>query len=241
MVAVWVGVMVVGLIGMIVCGKMQKSNPAMQPVSIGLFIVVLVGAGMWLKTTFGGGSGRGIIDNELTYYGARGTKIGQLLTQHAAGKKVLVLADPSFDQDIFSKRLVENMKKQFNGEVVVGWADVPTNFVENGTSYQEVANAKKITEAIEKNSPGAIVSLTGLPADAGRMKIFTAKEPMPVILVSTGSASRKFVAAQLKKGTILAVIEGKRGDSNSEAPSDPEKAFEARNTLFTKDNVAEFK
>ena len=40
MVAVWVGVMVVGLIGMIVCGKMQKSNPAMQPVSIGLFIVV---------------------------------------------------------------------------------------------------------------------------------------------------------------------------------------------------------
>lgn len=241
MVAVWVGVMVVGLIGMIVCGKMQKSNPAMQPVSIGLFIVVLVGAGMWLKTSFGGGSGSGIIDNELTYYGARGTKIGKILSQNAAGKKVLVLVDPSFEQDIFSKRLVENMKKEFKGEVVTGWADVPTNFVETGTSYQEVANAKKLTEVIDKNAPGAIVSLTGLPADAPRMKIFTAKDHIPVILVSTGSANRKFVAAQLKKGGITAVIEGKRGDSNSDAPSDPEKAFDARNTLYTKDNVAEFK
>jgi len=241
MIAVWVGLMVVGLIGMIICGKMQKSNPAMQPISIVLFIVVLVGAGMGLKTSFGGGSGSGIIDNELTYYGARGIKIGKLLSQNAAGKKVLVLADPSFDQDIFSKRLVDEMKKEFKGEVVIGWADVPTNFVEMGTSYQELANAKKLNEVIEKNAPGAIVSLTGLPVDAARMKIFTAKEHMPVILVSTGSANRKFVAVQLKKGAITAVIEGKRGNSESNAPSDPEKAFEVRNTLYTKDNIAEFK
>ena len=244
MVAVWVGVMVLGLIGMIVCGKMQKSNPAMQPISIILFLVVLAGAVMWLRASniFGGGS-RGIIDNELTYYGARGTGIGKLLSRNAAGKKVLVLVDPNFEQDIFSKRLVEDMKKEFTGEVVVGWADVPTNFAETGASYQDIANAKKLGEVIDKNSPGVIVSLTGLPSDAPRMKIFSSqKGQIPVILVGIGSANRRFVAAQLKSGGIIAVIEGKRSASgNSEAPRDPEKAFNELNTLYTKDNVADFK
>ena len=242
MIAVWVGVMVLGLIGMIVCGKMQKSNPAMQPVSIALFLVVLVGAFMWLKTTFGGGGGRGIIDNELAYYGARGVKIGRILGRNAAGRKVLVLVDPSFEQDIFSKRLVESMKKEFKGEVVTGSVALPANFSDAGISYQEVANAKKLNEVIDRNAPGAIVSLTGLPTDAGRMKIFTAKETMPVILLGTGSASRKFVAAQLKRGAITAIIESRRGKSvGSEAPSDPETAFEVRNVLYTKDNAADFK
>ena len=51
MIAVWVAVMVVGLIAMIVCSKKQKTNPAMQPVALGVFLVVIVAAVMLMIET----------------------------------------------------------------------------------------------------------------------------------------------------------------------------------------------
>jgi len=241
MVAVWIGVMILGLIGMIVCVQMQKSNPAMQPASVVFFAFLLFGAVMWLRAAdLFGGDRRGIVDNELAYYSARGVKIGALLAKYAPGKKVLVLAEPSFEQDIFSKRLVEVMKKKFGGEVTVAWVDVPGNFVEMGAGYQEIATAGKLNAVIDRHAPGAVVSLTGLPADASRMKIFTRRGRLPLIVVGIGAANRRFVAEQLKSGGIAALIEGRRGGGR-EAPGDPEKAFGKRNVLYTKDNAADFK
>ena len=56
-----IAIMVLGLIGMIVCSKKQRVNPALQPVSFVLFIVVLVGAFLFLQTRglFGGSRGSG--------------------------------------------------------------------------------------------------------------------------------------------------------------------------------------
>jgi hypothetical protein len=62
--AVWIAMMVVGLVGMIVCSKKQKSNPAMQPVAFALFIVVVIGAVMLLKGMMGGSNSQ-ILNKEM--------------------------------------------------------------------------------------------------------------------------------------------------------------------------------
>ena len=73
MVVLWVAVMAVGLIGMIVCSKKQKTNPAIQPVAILLFLVVLAGAVMLLKSmdVFGGGNAS-ILESEMRFAESRG-------------------------------------------------------------------------------------------------------------------------------------------------------------------------
>ena len=234
--------MVVGLVGMIVCGKMQRANPAMQPISIGLFVVVLICGFFVVRNMVGGGSGSGIIENEKTYYRSRGYTIAKELTKKNITGKVLVLVDPSYEQDLFSKALVEEMGKGLKCTIVTGFADVPDNLVETGRSYLEVATAKKLDAVVARETPDAVVVLTGLPADARNMTIFKKGTEKPVVLVSLGSANRNFVKAKLKSGNIIAIIEGKRGPgSEVSAPRDLEEAFKLRNELYTQEKAEEFK
>jgi len=245
MVGVWVAVMVIGLIGMIVCGKKQRTNPAMQPVSFLLFVVVLVGAFMWLKEVgiFGGGRSKGIIDNEKAYQAARGYMAADTLKKIAPDKKVLILCDPSFESDIFAKTLVESFKKHYsdNTEVVTAWVELPPNFEEMGVGYTEIANAKKLDELINNNSDaGVIISLFGLPADAHRMKFFSKKDHAPFFTFGIGAANRKWVAQQLTKGGINAVVLSKNGVKyDTPAPDEELEGFNTRYRLITKDNAAD--
>lgn len=245
MVGVWVAVMVIGLIGMIVCGKKQRTNPAMQPISFLLFIVVLVGAFMWLKTVgvFGGGRSRGIIENEKTFQAARGFVAAEVMKKAAPGKKVLFLTDPGYENDIFAKELVESFKRNYseNTEVVTAWVELPANFEELGVGYTDIANAKKLDELINNHSDaGVIISLFGLPADAHRMKFFSKKDHAPFMTFGTGAANRKWVVQQLQKGSINGVvIRNSTAKYDTPATDDERAGFDVRYILITKDNAAE--
>ena len=245
MVGVWVAVMVIGLIGMIVCGKKQRTNPAMQPVSFLLFIVVLVGAFMWLKTVgvLGGSRSKGIIDNEKAYQAARGFMAADLLKKVAPDKKVLILTDPGFENDVFAKTLVESFKKHYNdnADVVTAWVELPPNFEEMGVGYTEIANARKLDELIGNNSDaGIVISLFGLPADAHRMKFFSKKDHPAFFTFGVGAANRKWIAQQLQKGGINGVVLTKTGVKyDVQAPDEELEGFNVRYRLITKDNVAD--
>ena len=103
MVALWVIVMAVGLVGMIVCSKKQKTNPAMQPVGILLFIVVLIGAVMLLKSmdVFGGGSSS-VLSSEMRFAESRGVKIAKYVAGIAGGKEVLFIVERTTSRVIWA-------------------------------------------------------------------------------------------------------------------------------------------
>ena len=114
MIAVWVAVMVVGLIAMIVCSKKQKTNPAMQPVALGVFLVVIVAAVMlMIETNIFGGSNSAIMESELAFLASRGHAAGAHLAKVAPGKKIVIVAEPNYDKSTYTKDLIEQLKKAY--------------------------------------------------------------------------------------------------------------------------------
>ena len=78
MTIVYGAIMVIALIGMIICSKKQKTNPAMQPIAFVLFIVVVIGGIMLLRETGTfGGQESSLLKNEMACYAAQETECGQ--------------------------------------------------------------------------------------------------------------------------------------------------------------------
>ena len=241
MVWLWVIIMVIGLIGMIVCSKKQKTNPAMQPVALGVFLVVIVAAVMLLIETnvFGGNSS--IMESELAFLASRGHAAGAHLAKVAPGKKIVVIAEPNYDKNEQSKNLIEMVRKAYGSEnLVVEALVVPGASGENAMPIEELMKAKDFDAALKKHKDvGIVLSLIGLPQDAARMAAFKGKNVPVFFLMSTGMGTGKFVSAQIQKGTVAGVIvPNPKADYEAKAPSDPAKAFAIRFVLVTKENLA---
>lgn len=246
MVALWVIVMAVGLIGMIICSKKQKSNPAMQPVAIVLFLVVLAGAIMLLKEmdVFGGGSST-ILNSEMRFAESRGVKAAKFAATLAGGKKVLFITDKSFEQGDLGKRVVASIKENCGGNLVTDFIPVPKEMENNGVPVEEFMKAKDMDALLAKHTDAAVViSNIGLPQDARRMKYFktAADKRAKLILMNTGFSANFDFAKAVKKGDIAAVIVTAPGAKyDIKAPKDYDKAFAIRYALVTKDNVEKYK
>ena len=245
MMVLWIAVMVIGLIGMIVCSKKQKTNPAMQPVALGVFIVVIIAAVMLLVETgiFGGGS-NSVMESELAFLASRGHAAGAHLAKVAPGKKIVVIAEPNFEKSSQAKAMIDMIKKGYGSEnVVVEALVVPGANAENAMPIEELMKAKDFDAALGKHKDaGIIISLIGLPQNAQRMEAFRASKPPVFFLLSTGMGNGKFVAEKLQKGVIAGVIvPNPKADYEATAPSDPAKAFSIRFVLVTKENLASYK
>ena len=246
MVALWVVVMAVGLVGMIICSKKQKNNPAMQPVAIALFLVVLVGAGMLLNEmdVFGGGNSS-ILNSEMRFAESRGVKAAKFVAGIAKGKKVLFIADKNYEQGELGKRVVAALKENCGGNFVFDYIAAPKGMEENGVPVEEYMKAKDMDALLAKHADVAVViSNIGLPQDARKMKYFrTAADKRPqLVLMNTGFSANFDFAKAIKKGDIAAVIVTAPGAKyDIKAPKDFEKAFAIRYVLVTKDNVDQFK
>jgi len=240
--ALWVVIMAVGLVGMIICSKKQRSNPALQPVSFLLFIVVLIGAFMWLRSSdiIGSGGTSGIVGNEMAYQRSRGTVAGEFMAKAAPGKKILVIADPNFDKDQFVMGMMDAFKKAYGSDdMEMDTIDVPPNVEEDGTPISELMTNKALDGVIAKH-PGAelIIFVGGLPENPNRMKIFSGSNRPVVFLFNRGGATGKFLTEQIKSGNIAGVIVGKSGVKYStKAPSKVHDAFDIRYILVNKDNL----
>ena len=143
MIYLWVAVMVVGLIGMIVCSKKQKTNPAMQPVALGIFLVVIVSAVMLLMETgiFGGNSN--IIESEYAFMASRGHAAGAHLAKVAPGKKLVVIVeDSNYEKSPNTKNLIDLLAKAYGAEVAVEALDLPAVSDDNPQPIEERMKAK---------------------------------------------------------------------------------------------------
>ena len=241
MIWLWVAVMVIGLIGMIVCSKKQKTNPAMQPVALGVFLVVIVAAVMLLIETNVFGGSNSVMESELAFLASRGHAAGAHLAKVAPGKKIVVIAEPNYDKNEQNKNLVEMVKKAYGSDnLVVEALVIPGASGENAMPIEELMKAKDFDAALKKHKDaGIVLSLIGLPQDAARMTTFKGKNAPVFFLMSTGMGAGKFVSAQIQKGTIAGVIvPNPKADYEAKAPSDPAKAFAIRFVLVTKENLA---
>lgn len=239
-----IAVMVVGFIGMIVCSKKQKTNPAMQPVAILLCLLVLGAAGCLIVPQIMGTSNSSIMESELAFLASRGHAAGAHLAKVAPGKKIVVVAEPNYDKSNQSKALIDMIKKGYGSEnVVVEALVVPGATAENAMPIEELMKAKDFDAALNKHKDaGIVISLVGLPQNAARMAAFRASKPPVFFLLSTGMGTGKFVTDQINKGVIAGVIvPNPKADYEATAPSDPAKAFGIRFILVTKENLAAHK
>ena len=238
--------MVVGFIGMIVCSKKQKTNPAMQPVAILLCIVVLGAAGVLLWNQMGDslGGNASVMKSELAFLASRGHAAGAHLAKVAPGKKIVVIAEPGYDQSAQTQSMIDMIKKGYGTEdLTVEALVVPGANAESAMPIEELMKAKDFDNVINKHKDaGIIISLVGLPQNAPRMAAFRAAKPATFFLMSTGMGVGPFIAKQIEKGVIAGVIvPNPKADYEAKAPSDPAKAFAIRFVLVTKENLGSYK
>jgi len=237
-----IAIMVVGLIGMIVCSKKQRVNPALQPVSFVLFVVVLVGAFLFLQTRglFGGSRSSGAVNNELAYQEARGTVAGEFLKGVASGKKLVIIAEPNYQNDKFAMQMIASFKKAYGtAEADIEAVEVPANAEEEGIPSSDYVTPKAIDALLAKHpDAGAVLFIGGLPENPQRMNIFKGKERPAIMLIGRGGADSKFLVSKIKSGEIAGLVVGRPKVKYSEpAASNYKKAFDFRYVLINKDNI----
>ncbi|MDR0932393.1 MAG: hypothetical protein LBM70_05160 [Victivallales bacterium] len=241
--AVYILVMILALIGMIVCSKKQKANPAMQPVGFVLFVVVIISAGLLLKEMNVFGTSSGPLQSEIRFYVSQGSKTGDYLKSVAPGKKVLLIVENATDQNENLKKLADALKENYGGDVVI---DAPAvEGVEEGTPIYYAMKAKDFDELVEKHADaGIVVSTIGLPEDMKNLKFTRLSEDKRPLLFLLGLPNGAFTGLYqaIQNGVINGVIvPNPKANYEETAPSDPVKAFDMRYVLVTKANAEEYK
>ena len=242
MAVVYGALMVLALIGMIICSKKQKTNPAMQPVAFVLFIVVVIGAIMLLRemNVFGGNDS--LLSNELKFYTSQGNEVGIFLAKENGGKKVLFVADPGFETSDNIKSLVDAFKKGYGSEnVVVDTIALPDDQKDAPMPLYMIMKAKDFDALLEKHADcQVVVTSIGLPGDVNKMKFWRmAADKRPALfLLGLPSGRIDGLADQIKKGVVAGVVvSNPQAKYDVPAPSDPAEAFAIRYILVDKSNV----
>lgn len=230
----------IGLIGMIVCSKKQKSNPALQPVAFVLFLLVVAGAFMSLKNVFSGGTSE-ILNKEMAYAHSRGYVVGKYLASKAPGKKVLLIADNMYGQSKTGGSLIKGLKDGYGTDEIVIDNVKPAKMSEE-MSIEEVMTPEDMDNLLAAHSDaGVVITTIGLPQKANRMKYFSQKGDKPVIfLLSSGMGGNK-LDKYIAKGEIAGgIVNNLKADLRAEAKKNPEETFAIRYILVTKDNIKEY-
>ena len=242
LVVVGIAIMIVGVIGMLICVKKQRVNPALQPLSFVLFVVVLIGGFLCLRGQglLGGSRGAGAVANELAYQEARGTVIGEFLKKAAPDKKLVIIADANYQKDRFTMQLIESLKKAYGaGEPEIDSVPIPPNAEEDGISSSDYVTAKALNDLLANHQDiGAVLFMNGLPENPQRLKIFSAKPRPAIMLIGRGGAPDKFLVDKIKSGDITGLVVSRPKVKYSEpADSDYNKAFNFRYIMIDKGNV----
>ena len=238
-------VMVIALIGMIACSKKQRTNPAMQPVAFVLFIVVVVCGIMLMKDQFSGSSASSsVIKQETAFYASQGYKVGDYFKATIPGQKVLVIAEPGFENNQQLQKLIDSFKEGYGSEnVVVDTVTLPPGTEELQQPLYVTMKAKELDELIEKHSDAKILlNLIGLPEDSRRLKFWNGSDHPAMVLINFQSGVVNNLPSLIQKGQITGiVIPSRDAKYDVPVPGDPLEAFKIRFVLVDKDNVNEYK
>jgi hypothetical protein len=246
-------IMVAALIGMIICSKKQKTNPGAQPIAIALLIVVIIsGIYMLYKNNIFGSSSAGMIESENHFYASQGYMVGKFIAKNIPGGKVLLIENEDFEKNKREMDFIAALKKGMGNNNVKAVALTVLNKPKRPKGMpedmpmmpmMEMMTSKDFDATLSANSSeNVVVSLVGLPRDAGKMKLWkmpAAKRPKLILINAMGGSIK--IPAAIKKGMISAVISinPKAKFDDEGAPSAFEDAFKKRYILIDKNNLKE--
>ena len=244
-------VMFAALIGMIICSKKQKTNPGAQPIAIGLLIVVVI-SGIYMLSQQGifGSSNAGMIEAENHFYASQGFTVGQFIKKNIPNANVLVIENEDFEKSKREQAFLTALKEGMGSDKVKAVAleilnkpKRPKGMPEDMTMMpmMELMTSKDFDATINNNKQcNVIVSVIGLPRDAGKMKLWRMKKDRPkLILIGGGMGGSIKLGPAIAKDMISAVvvISPKAKFDEEGAPSDYNEAFKKRYILVDKKNV----
>ncbi len=244
-----IAVMVVALIGMILCVKKQNVNAQAKPASIGLLIVVIICAVMFM---FGGESGNtSMLNNENAFRKSAAYILGQKLAQLSPKAKVLYFVfEKSEGNDVVDKITFEGFKEGCGSAITdIKIVSPPNPNASNPEGmiddYKQILSAKDFNAILAANKGyDLIVTTIGLPSDLENMKIwdqfFNTPKTCPKLALLNSSIPN--MAALIEEDLLMAVVNfSPKANFDIPVPSNMQEAFNLRYFLTTKSNVKQMK
>ena len=238
---VGIAVMVFGLVGLIVCAKKQRVNPAMQSVAIVFALIMFSGLGVALYDQMGGNV-QSEIENEQLFLYSRSASAGKCLKAVKPGAKVLFVTNPGWDKEEVRKEQVVKQVEAFkaaygSSDVVIDSIPLPPNYDENADAIEDVVTVKEFTALLAKNKDAqVIVTDIGLPEKSDRL--FRDKNAPIVFLLSQGNIAGKALKNLFKSGKVVGMV-GYKSKADYEVKADEDdliKSFDVRYELIDGSN-----
>ena len=248
LIAVYLALMVIGVIGIFVCRSKQKTNPNAQSVAVIFTIVTLVGAGGLIYDQFAGGDREmdQIMKNEASYAKARSLMIAEYAGKNWAGQTAVIIVEPNTEKNQINKACLDALKeglKKANISATEEVLDIQQGTGEDSIPIESAINAKIYNDIFNKNKNANIFFLLSqLPLDAkekNKMKCweFNPKKTR-LVLVLNEVEDLKSLQPIIAKGLIGAAVITKSGfDPEKPAAKDWKEAFDSRYELLTPESV----
>lgn len=237
------------LIGIIVCGRKQKTNPNASMIAIVLMFALVISCIIFMRTQdfFGsGGEAKMLIQNENTYASASAVILGKYLADKFADAKVLVIAGVNYEKNPRQQLLLDSLKQGFGNKITDVVVESFT-FVPPSETAPEMLNGDMIDvrpadidTLIEKYPDRKLVVCFVMPRNVEDMKIWGMDDSTRPKLALLNCEIYNMKAA-IASGVVPVAVANSPSAVFSEkrAPSDPQKAFDERFLLVTTENVAE--
>lgn len=232
--------MVAGFIGVLVCAKLQKSNPAIQPVAILCALVMVGGLVVYGYSVFKGDDPAAASE---IYAKANGDGIGKYLKRTAGGKKVYLVVNPGAEKSPYVLNEKEALQKAGGTSVEVITIDVPDSVRESGdlTGFLKADHIDKLVAG----DPAAVYVLDiGMP-EKGTPKCFSLPEDKrpTIFLTNSGMSDGKRLKKWIKDGKILGMLIGnpaKRDPKFEPSLKKLDETFNRQYVIVDKNNLDKF-
>ena len=232
--------MVAGFIGVLVCAKLQKSNPSIQPVAI-LCAVVMIGG----LAVYGYGYMNGDDNTETAkiYAMATGNGVGKYLKQTVPGKRIVYVVNPGMENSDYAKSQAEAMKKAYGGDVEIATIDVPQEVRESG-DVMGYLKPDHIDKVVAKDPAAVYVLDIGMPEKGTPRCFSSAKDRPAVFLTNSGMADMRSIKKLIKDGKLVGILIGnpaKRDPNFEPSARKLDEAFNRQYVIVGKDNLDKYK
>ena len=240
----WIGLalMIAGFVGIVICKKKQKTNPAAQGLAVVCLIFILIGAGMFLYNNFGDGEQKSLIANEARFASSRSAKVAAEVKKAFAGKNAVIIVNGGYDKEEISKAAYDALVEGLNGVNILATEELALDS-NNPEPIEMQIDAKKYNGIFSKYANADIFVITSqMPQDIKEVEKFSVMRGGKAKVALLSSEAGEF-GKYIQKGKVVAATLSKHDDKaidpDTKAPSDLNAAFDIRYVLVTPANLKE--